>query len=204
MIFGDISTICEPSERELSANPHVYPKLAGGLLCAAILLCVNLFIYFLYSFCLVWCLVQVWFNLTVDSFDTITIVCLSVCVWCGVVCLLLQLTNVIFPCERFSLDSSFVDLLSVFSWNRIFGGIFGGQHESSTELCPTYNYVCRLFFGACLPHTDTDIYNERAHTHTPKFTLRITNVLFCRLIGYRCKPIQLQWKLDRKNEYFII
>lgn len=36
MIFGDISTICEPSERELSAKPHVYPKLAGGLLCAAI------------------------------------------------------------------------------------------------------------------------------------------------------------------------
>lgn len=35
-MLGEISTICEPSERELSAKPHVYPKLAGGLLCAAI------------------------------------------------------------------------------------------------------------------------------------------------------------------------
>lgn len=35
-MLGDISTICEPSDRELSAKPHVYPKLAGGLLCAAI------------------------------------------------------------------------------------------------------------------------------------------------------------------------
>lgn len=44
-MFGEISTICEPSERELSAKPHVYPKLAGGLLCAAIFMWCSVLLY---------------------------------------------------------------------------------------------------------------------------------------------------------------
>lgn len=86
-MFGDISTICDPSERELSAKPHVYPKLAGGLLCAAILtysVCVcefwmqnsnalimfaSIFVYLLFLFSIFLCFLSLSFLFATDFIE---------------------------------------------------------------------------------------------------------------------------------------
>lgn len=101
--------------------------------------------------------------------------------------------------------------VNVFHWTRLLLICFRfllkskgicGQHESSTELFPTDNYVCRLFFGACLPHTDTDIYTS-AHTHTPK--IHVSNHNSAILSSDRLPMQTNSTAMEiRKNEYLII